>query len=127
MKRLFFTACVLSSLLPTLAIAAELIPVAVLPPVTDQKTSQGLTRAMQERASALILSTGQFSVTDARQVVSMAARHRVKLETLADHNVARQAAQRLGVKLFVYSKLTPTKGGWTLEITAASVGDPGTE
>lgn len=127
MKRPLLAACLLSSLLPTLALAAELIPVAVLPPVTDKKVPDGLTRAIQEKASALLAGTGKFSVTSARQVSAMAARHRVKLETLSDHNVAREAAQRLGVKMFVYSKLTPAKEGWTLEINTASVGDPGSE
>ncbi len=124
MKRLLLTACLLSS---SVALAAELISVAVLPPVTDKKAPEGLGRAIEEKASSLLAGTGKFSVISARQVSSMAARHRVKLENLADHNVAREAAQRLGVKLFVYSKLTPSKDGWTLEVNAASVGDPGAE
>jgi tetratricopeptide (TPR) repeat protein len=127
MKRPLILACLLSSLLPTLAAAAELIPVSVLPPVTDKKVPEGLSRAIQEKASSLLAGTGKFSITSARQVSSMSARHRIKLETLSDHNVAREAAQRLGVKMFVYSKLTPAKDGWSLEVNTATVGDPGSE
>ncbi len=127
MKRLLLTACLLSSLLPTLASAADLIPVAVLPPVVDKKAPDGLARTISEKASSLLASTGKFSVVSARQITAMSARHRVKPETLSDHNVAREAAQRLGVKMFVYSKLTPAKDGWSLEVSTASVGDPGSE
>ena len=48
MKRLLLTACLLSSLAPSLAFAADLVPVAVLPPVADKKVPDGLTRAIQE-------------------------------------------------------------------------------
>ena len=124
MRQLLLTALVL---LPSLAAAADLIPVAVLPPVADKKAPEGLARAMAEKASAMLMATGKFSVVSARQISSMAARHRVKSEALGDHNVAREAAQRLGAKLFVYSKLTAAKDGWTLEISSGAVGDPGTE
>ncbi len=128
MKRLLLIACVLSSLLPTFALAADLIPVAVLPPVADKKAPEGLSRAIAEKASSLLASTGKFSVVSARQLTAMSARHRVKAETLADHNVAREAAQRLGVKIFVYSKLTAVKDGtWSLEVNTATVGEPGNE
>jgi tetratricopeptide (TPR) repeat protein len=62
-------------------------------------------------------------VISARQITNMAARHGTKLETLNDPNVARESAQRLGVKTFVYSKLSAIKDGWTLDVSAGTVGD----
>ncbi len=124
MKRLLLTTCLL---LPCLALAAELIPVAVFSPVVDKKAPDGLARTIATNASALLAGTGRFSVVNARQIAAMSTRHRVAPDQLADHNVAREAAQRLGVKLYVYSKLAPSKDGWTLEINTASVGDPTAE
>src|SRR3954471_1240641 len=85
--------------------------VVVLPPVTDAKVPAGLALAMQEKATALLMGTGRYDLLHARQVKSMALRHRMALADLYDPNVARQAAERLGATLFVYSKLTPVKGG----------------
>jgi tetratricopeptide (TPR) repeat protein len=127
MKSLLRSSCVVLSLLSFAASAAELIPVAVFPPVADKKAPEGFSLAMQERASALLTSTGKFAVVNARQIYSMASRHRTKLETLSDPNVAREAAQRLGVKLFVYGKLTAIKEGWTLDVSASAVGEPTTQ
>lgn len=124
MKRLLLTTWLL---LPTLALAADLIPVAVFPPVVDPKAPDGLARTLATKASALLAGTGKFSVVSARQIAAMSTRHRVAADQLADHNVAREAAQRLGVKLYAYSKLVATKDGWTLEINTAAVGDPSAE
>src|SRR6478609_3259096 len=115
-------------LLACLALAASLpalaadtsgrTAVVVIPPVADPKVPQGLNLAMQEKASALLIGTGRYDIIHARQVKSMALRHRMADAQLADPNVARQAAERLGAQLFVYSKLVPVKKeGFSLSIS----------
>lgn len=108
------------------ALAAEpsRTSVVVLPPVADAKVPAGLALAMQEKASALLLGTGRYDVVNARQVRSMALRHRMAPETWSDPNVARQATERLGATLFVYSKLTPSKGGYTLAVSVGRRSEP---
>jgi tetratricopeptide (TPR) repeat protein len=108
---------------PAAPAAPALISVAIFPPVGDKKTPEGLALAMQARATSLLASTGKYAVISYRQIANMAARHGTKLETLNDPNVARESAQRLGVKHFVFSKLTPTKEGWTIEMSAGTVGE----
>src|SRR4051812_9459075 len=53
--------------------------VVVLLPVADAKAPAGLALAMQEKATALLLGTNRYDVVNARQVRSMALRHRVAL------------------------------------------------
>ncbi len=105
------------------ALAADRTPVAVLLPVADPKVPPGLNLGMEERTNALLLSTGRYDVVNARQIRSMALRHRMSLNDMTDPNTARQAAERLGATLFVYSKLSAAKGGWTLDISVGQRGE----
>src|SRR5581483_1216097 len=95
-------------------------------PVADAKVPGGMNLAMQEKASALLMATGRYDVVNARQLKSMALRHRMALDAMADPNVARQAAERLGASLFVYSKLTAAKQGFKLDLSVGQRGDPKT-
>lgn len=114
-------ACVL--LLASAALAADRTSIVVLPPVADPKVPAGLNLAMQEKATALLMGTGRYDLVHARQVKSMALRHRMSPNDFTDPNVARQAAERLGASLFVYSKLSPAKGGWSLDVSVGKRGD----
>jgi len=110
------------------ALAAEPQPqrstVVVFPPVADAKGLPGLNLAMQEKANALLMGAGRYDLVHARQVRSMALRHRIGLDTLNDPNVARQAAERLGTTLFVYSKLNQNRGGYSLEVSVGQRESP---
>src|SRR5438874_1790447 len=108
------------------AVAADRVSVVVFAPVADAKVPAGLNLACQEKASALLIATGRYDVVHARQVKSMALRHRMAAADFADPNVARQAAERLGATLFVYSKLAPGKGGFQLDVSTAQRGEPKT-
>ncbi|MBK7861905.1 MAG: hypothetical protein IPJ65_25470 [Archangiaceae bacterium] len=121
-------ACLLLAVSALPALAADAPParssVVVIPPVADAKVPGGLGLVMEEKANALLLATGRYDVVHARQVRSMALRHRMAPDTLADPNVARQAAERLGTTLFVFSKLTTQKGGFSLTISVGKREEP---
>jgi tetratricopeptide (TPR) repeat protein len=129
MKTLTGLLCVsiIASTQGTKAVAAEPAPqrasVVVLPPVADPKVPVGLALAMQEKASALLLGTGRYDVVHARQVRSMALRHRMSMEALSDPNLARQAAERLGASYFVFSRLTSAKGGFSASVSVGQRGE----
>lgn len=111
--------------LSTAALAASERPsVVVIPPVADKKVPQGLELAMQEKATALLTATGRYDLVHARQLYAMARRHRMPLDSMNDPNVARQAGERIGATYFVYSKLSPAKNGWTLEVAVGERGSP---
>ncbi|MBL8951694.1 MAG: hypothetical protein JNK82_13010 [Myxococcaceae bacterium] len=116
--------CVLFASSAALAAESQRSSVVVFLPVGDAKVPAGLALAMQEKASALLMSTGRYDLVHARQVKSMALRHRMALDTFADPNVARQAAERLGTTLFVFSKLTSIKGGYTLDVSVGQRESP---
>lgn len=120
------TACVAVLLWAGSTLAAERISVAVLPPVADAKLPAGLELLMQEKASALLISVPELDVVDVRQVLSMARRHRIAPSQLFDPNTARAAAERLGVQLFVYGRLSQSKTGYTLDIATSRRADPKT-
>jgi tetratricopeptide (TPR) repeat protein len=105
------------------ALAADRTSVAVLLPVADAKAPVGMSLAMQEKATALLMATGRYNLVNARQVKAMAQRHRMSLNDFTDPNVARQAAERLGATLFVYAKLTSAKGGLTLDVSVGKRGE----
>ncbi|MFT3839951.1 MAG: tetratricopeptide repeat protein [Myxococcaceae bacterium] len=107
------------------AFAAELKPVAVLPPVADGKVPEGIPLAIQERANAHLLSSGKWAVMHGRAVLSMTLHQGMKLSTLNDPNDARAAAQRLGVNAFFFGTLSVAKDAWTLKLNVSHVGDPG--
>ena len=112
-------------LFATSALAAETRTSAVVfPPVADAKAPAGLNLAMQEKATALLMATGRYDLVHARQVKAVATRHRMAADAFNDPNVARQAAERLGVTRFVYSKLTPAKNGWTLDVSVGERASP---
>ncbi len=114
---------VLGSLVSAVALAQSAgAPAVVFSPVADAKVPAGLALAIQERASALVSAVPSHGVVHARQVASMAERHRVKLDGLSDSNAARKAAERLGAGLFVASSLKPGPGGYQLEWFASKVG-----
>ena len=108
------------------SMAADRTSVVVLTPAIDGKVPTGLNLAMQEKASAFLMATGKYDVVHVRQLQSMARRHRIDLGQLFDPNVARSAAERLGVQVFVYSKLTAIKTGYTFEVSVSRHGEPKT-
>jgi tetratricopeptide (TPR) repeat protein len=118
--RTFLTAALLAA---STALAADRASVAILPPVADPHVPVGMSLAMQEKATALLMATGRYNLVNARQVKSMAQRHRMSLNDFTDPNTARQAAERLGAALFVYSKLSGAKGQWELDLSVGKRGE----
>jgi tetratricopeptide (TPR) repeat protein len=106
------------------ALAVERTAVVILPPVADPKVPVGMGLAMQEKAGALLMATGRYDVVNPRQVKSMALRHSMSLNDMTDPNTARKAAERLGATLFVYSKLSASKGAWVIDVSVGQRGDP---
>src|SRR4051812_35119254 len=118
--RTLFTAALLAA---STALAADRTSVAVLLPVADPHVPVGMALAMQEKATALLMASGRYNLVNARQVKAMAQRHRMSLNDFTDPNVARQAAERLGASLFVYSKLSGVKGSWALDLSVGRRGE----
>ncbi|MBX7098677.1 MAG: tetratricopeptide repeat protein [Myxococcaceae bacterium] len=107
------------------ASAAESPVVVVLPPAFQGgRASEGIALAIQEHASALLLSKREW-VLHGRQLANMASRHRMKLDAMGDPNVARQAAERVGARVFAYSTATKTPKGWKLDYAVGKVGEVG--